>query len=409
MKILFVTPFIIHRNIPHAGGQEIFQIVNRLNQKHDVYLISLCSRDDVQYVGESRFCCRSLDVVYSNRYFIERLKSGIKMLVTNPAMIGKRASTHVSNKIEALVLREKIDILQVEYTDFAEALSLPRDIPSIVVAIDIRIKLAERILKQCRYTWKRKELSRKLLRTIRGEIATCKKYSCVVTRSDYDKAVLSRYGTFHIEVVPHGITPSDESKHLLGDREKGSVVFLGAMNRRENVEAVLYFYKKVFPLIKAKIPEVKFYIVGNSPPKEIGRLAVDKNTIVTGYVDDPREYLHMCAVMVAPVLVGGGIITKIIEGMAAGCSVVTTSYGNEGVQAVPGKEILVGDSAEMFAGNVTKLLTDEEYRVRVAEAGFKRVNEQYSWENVITRMESVYHQLIVESSKQSTNTMLMNV
>src|SRR5208283_3084824 len=126
-----------------------------------------------------------------------------------------------------------------------------------------------------------------------------------------------------------------------------------------NVDAALYFYQKVFPLIRRRVSDAKFVIAGYGPPEELTALQKnDPGVLVTGFVDDIDECYKKAAVFVAPILLGGGIIVKILDALAAGTPVVTTSYGNEGIGAVPGRDLLVADDAEGFAAAVLRILRD---------------------------------------------------
>ncbi len=166
------------------------------------------------------------------------------------------------------------------------------------------------------------------------------------------------------------------------------------MSRTRNVEAALYLHEKVLPLIREEIPHVKFYIVGSSPQEKIQQLAKDKDVVVTGYVKDLGSYYERCAVFVAPILVGGGIIVKILNAMAAGRPVVTTHFGNEGIEAVPEREIRIADSPQEFAQKTVELLTNDDLWHMTARNGRGFVRRKYDWEKAMQELEQAYFSLL---------------
>ena len=186
---------------------------------------------------------------------------------------------------------------------------------------------------------------------------------------------------------PHSINLSNRPFQ----REEKTLLFLAAMDRGPNVEAALYFWNDILPLIRKKVPDVKFRIVGSRPLPEVLALAEkDKNTIVTGFVEDIEPSYKTSTIFVAPLLTGGGIIVKILDALASGTPVVATSIGNEGINATPGEHLLIADTPEDFAGNVVRLLHDKPMRERIGEAGRNFVAVKYSKEALRKQLGEIY-------------------
>jgi glycosyltransferase involved in cell wall biosynthesis len=121
---------------------------------------------------------------------------------------------------------------------------------------------------------------------------------------------------------------------------------------------------------------------------------MDSKVRVTGFVDDPEEYYKRATVFVAPILVGGGIIVKILDALAAGTPVVTTGFGNEGIGGVPGRDLLVADEANLFADNVIAIMKDPEMAGRLSTNGRTYVFENYSLDATMEKIEAVYEKLV---------------
>ncbi|HEU0049549.1 MAG TPA: glycosyltransferase family 4 protein [Nitrososphaera sp.] len=165
------------------------------------------------------------------------------------------------------------------------------------------------------------------------------------------------------------------------------VCFVGRMDYAANVDAVLYFYKEVLPLVREVCPEIKFYIVGSSPPDEVRQLAYNKRVEVTGYVKDVRPYLRRAGLAVIPTRFGGGILNKILEALALGVPVVTRTMSIEGLTVKPGEDLLTADTPKDFARSVLRLWDDASLRHELARNGRKYVETNHNWKNIIDRYE----------------------
>ena len=140
---------------------------------------------------------------------------------------------------------------------------------------------------------------------------------------------------------------------------------------------------------------MRFYVVGNEPPGEITNLALqDPNVNVTGYVERVESYYLKASVFVSPIVIGGGIIAKNLDAMAAGLPVVTTTLGNEGIRAMPGKEILVVDDPREFTQCVVSLLSDESLRAEIGRNGQEFVRRHFSLDSILNKIESSYDGLL---------------
>jgi glycosyltransferase involved in cell wall biosynthesis len=157
-----------------------------------------------------------------------------------------------------------------------------------------------------------------------------------------------------------------------------------------NVEAVLYFAREILPHISNVLPDVKFYVVGSNPADELYALAKgNPNIVVTGYVDQVQQYMAKAAVFVAPMRIARGVQNKILEAMAMGVPVVTSSLGHEGIAAVPGKDIFVEDEAVNFAERVIDLMKDDGLRSATSGNARRVVEQSYNWSTNLATVESI--------------------
>jgi len=174
--------------------------------------------------------------------------------------------------------------------------------------------------------------------------------------------------------------------------EPSTLVWVGGFHHYPNCEAVRFFLEEIYPRIKREKADTKLYVVGGGVPDWLRRLATgDPSIVLTGYVDDPLPYIQRAAVFVAPVLSGGGTKLKVLEAMAVGKAIVSTSIGVEGIEGRDQEHFMVADSPEAFSSRVVSLLNDHVFRERLGTNARKRATEKYDWEAICEAMGRIYH------------------
>ena len=248
---------------------------------------------------------------------------------------------------------------------------------------------------------RRAALDRNLIRTLvklearrvrhyEVEIMNSFDWGTVAASSDKDY-LLKQDDTLKLSVVPMGV----DLEHFQpsSTEYRPHILFTGTMNYFPNWDAVLYFHTEIFPLVQEVHPETIFYVVGNSPPKRIWKLASHSNVVVTGYVPETRPYFDDAAVFVSPMRAGSGSQVKNLEAMAMGVPVVTSSLGAMGLEARVGENLLIGDTPKSFAKHIIDLIESPDYRRAVGTAGRRLVENKYSWDVLARRLEGVYSQI----------------
>ncbi|MBN1977008.1 MAG: glycosyltransferase [Anaerolineae bacterium] len=198
-----------------------------------------------------------------------------------------------------------------------------------------------------------------------------------------------------ITVLSNGVdlsyfTPADEP------RRPDTLVFTGKMSYHANITAVLYLLEEIMPHVWAQRPEVKVWIVGKNPSREVQRLAAGRGprVTVTGTVADVRPYLQRAAVAVAPIAYGVGIQNKVLEAMACGVPVVATPQAVAALDVVDGEHVLVADGPALFATAVLRLLSDTDLSVSLGETGRRYVERYHDWRSIVACLEETYAQTI---------------
>lgn len=190
-----------------------------------------------------------------------------------------------------------------------------------------------------------------------------------------------------ISVIPLGI---DENIFFKSRNESNnpSIVFTGNMNYTPNVEAVMWFYYNCWNIIKTKYPNSSFIIAGGSPNKEILALQADKSVTITGRVSSLAAIINTAWVSIAPMQSGSGMQFKILEAMACGVPVITSSLGLGDIKAAAGRDLFVTDSSNRFVEIIFSLFNSIELRKKVGDAGLHYVKSNHTWDVLNADFES---------------------
>lgn len=171
-----------------------------------------------------------------------------------------------------------------------------------------------------------------------------------------------------------------------------TILTLGTLHYPPNADGIRWFIQRVFPLIRQKVNTASLVILGKNPPADFARLATQSAgaITVTGYVPEVLPYLERSALVVIPVLAGGGMRVRILEALSRGMPTVTTTIGMEGIEARPGEDLLVGDTPEDFASAVIRILSEPALRGRLSANGRRLATTRYDWKVVLQQLEAVY-------------------
>jgi glycosyltransferase involved in cell wall biosynthesis len=179
-----------------------------------------------------------------------------------------------------------------------------------------------------------------------------------------------------------------------------SVFHLGSMEWMPNQEAILWFIDKVWNQVVVKHPQLKFYLAGRGMPRSFTQLTT-KNMVVVGEVDNAITFMQSKQIMVVPLFAGSGIRVKIIEGMALGKSIITTTLGAQGIDYIDGKHLIIANTANEFIEAIDKLVSNPQLALEIGKNATALVDEQYDNPKVIARVLHFYKEQL-DSKKLKT-------
>jgi glycosyltransferase involved in cell wall biosynthesis len=290
--------------------------------------------------------------------------------------------------ITAAASRLAPDVILVEFSHMA-CFHFPATTPLIVDEHNIEFELHRRLIA-VEHGFARKAFNWiEAVKLRREEGRTWKRADACLVTSDRERVIVEGISPRTlVAVIPNGVDLDYFSNPGVKVIDRSAIVFTGRMNYRPNADAAIHFVRDILPTVLRARSDAVFYVVGSDPPPEVRKLA-GPNVVITGAVDDVRPYLHRSAVVVAPIRAGSGTRLKILEALAAGKGVVSTSLGCEGLDLEDGGDLLLADSAAKFAAEVVRLLDDPGLSAAVGARGACRVAQAYGWGKVVGKLEEV--------------------
>jgi sugar transferase (PEP-CTERM/EpsH1 system associated) len=435
MKILYIAHRIPY---PPDRGDKIrsFNEIKYLSQRHEIHLACLADDPkDLKYENDLKHFCKSTNVVLINPKIV-KLKSSFYLFSKKPLSVPYFYSRKLQRSVDQLLSTNQYDAVFCFSSPMAEYVFRSRSLVSGWLKLEKSLvkgspvtsyqKLASRnqklimdfvdvdsdkwgqYSKHARFpnSWVY-ALEGRRLADYERKVAETFDHSIFVTEAE---AKIFRNKNLHIKnitAISNGVdldyfSPTFSQRQATRNQQLGSsnqppetsnqqpvVVFTGVMNYFANVDGVVWFTKEILPLIRKEIPEIRFYIVGSNPTKEVLSLALDSSVTVTGYVPDTREYLKMATVVAAPLRIARGIQNKVLEAMAMGIPVVATPQAFEGIEAEPGRDLILGGDVRKIAEGVIGLVKEGSLRKSIGDNARRIIEKNYCWAKNLEKLDNV--------------------
>ena len=302
-------------------------------------------------------------------------------------------SKDLTKKLIAILEKENFDIIILEslfVAPYIESIKKISKAKIVLRAHNVEYKIWERISLNTKNPIKKSYLSLLAKRLKAYEIKTFKDLDGIVamTKVDADQFVQLGFNK-GITAVPTGyIINQTDGENV--EVEKNSIFHIASMDWLPNVEGINWFLNKVWKSVHLKAPNSKLYLAGREMPQEFYNLKLD-NVITVGKVESAKEFYLSKKIMIVPVLSGSGMRIKIIEGMALGKVIISTTIGAEGIQVTNNKNILIADSPEEFSEAIIKCTSDENFCNEIGLNAQKLIVEKYSNSNLSNQLISFFN------------------
>ena len=197
----------------------------------------------------------------------------------------------------------------------------------------------------------------------------------------------------NIHVIGNGVDHDffDPSYKSPLKKEGPALVFTGMMDYWPNIEGVTWFADEIFVKIQEKFPDITFYIVGNRPGPNVTRLAQRKGIVVTGFVEDIRDYIAIADICVIPLRIARGIQNKVLEAMSMGKATIVSTAAFQGITAENGKHLLVADTPSDFISAITRLINNNDLRGRIGSEARGLVVNQFNWGDTLKKIDALLY------------------
>lgn len=394
MKILMLTPYLPYP--PTSGGQiRSYNLIKKLSENHEITLCSLIKFDsEEKYVNKLKPFCKNIYVFKRAKKpwtFSNIINTGFSAF---PFLVIRNFSSEQKKDLKKIIASEKFDLIHAE--TFYVSPHIPKtDIPIVLVDQTIEYQVYRHYANNFRIPFLRPLLMLDVMKIRYWETYFWKKAARVIAVSERDaKEMKQLVRGLKVTVIPNGV--GEDLIENVPLHFKKTILFMGNYAWLQNIEAARVLAKKVFPKILGKIPDCKLVIAGQNTGK-ISDLR-DKNIELSDFavddIDSVKKAYQENGIMVAPLYGPGGTRLKILAAMASKMPVVTTEIGTEGIDAVKGESILIGNNPEDLAAMAVKVMQNVDLYKKIALNARNLVQTNYSYSSIAKKLSDVYKEVV---------------
>lgn len=397
MRVLLLTQVLPY---PPDSGPKVktYYVLKYLAQQHRVTLVSFVrSEDKPEYIRHLETLCERVITVPITRAKKDDLRFlGQSLISGRPWMMVRDERPEMRRVLADLAAGEPFDVVHADQLNMGQYALPFEGVHKVLDLHNALWMLYRRMAETTPVTNPMKYLLMRdwpLLKRYEGEM--CRQFDAVTAVTEEDRQLLIEAGAGRdIRVIPIAIDTDEQA--VVQRRPSGPhIIHIGTMYWQPNIDALTWFLEDIYPLIKAQVPDVRCTLIGSRPPESlIQHSRTDRTLTVTGYVEDPMPFMEDASMMIVPLLAGGGMRVKILNALSQGIPMVSTSIGCEGIHVEHGKDILIADTAENFAVQCVRLLTDYDLNARLSAAGRQTVEQYYDYRQACRPLDEVYRMAV---------------
>ena len=386
LNVLFLSPYPIHPMV-HGGAVFMAQTLEHLTPRARVHLLCLLDHEwEREAHGLLEEQCASTE-------FLVRLKhddSGASLLL--PHSVKVYSSRDLAWRLHRTILTEQIDVVQIDYTQMAVYGPEFHRIATFLFEHDIYFQSVARQWRASRSPVRLLKAGFEYLRGLRFELDAVERFDAVQVCTRENRRFLESFTgprAHFYEGLRAGIDVV-RYRYVAEGREPDTLLFVGNFQHLPNQEALLFFWQRVWPLIRERRPQARLFIAGAQAGPGFDQIYSTNGSCFLGRVADIREPLERYALFVCPVLSGSGVRVKLLEAFAAGIPVVSTTVGAEGLEGL----VELADTPEAFAEKVVALLADPIRARAMTERARAEVECNWDMEVLTIRLEAHYREVL---------------
>jgi len=405
MKLLIILKSGVPYELKSGGQQAVYHMINYIRHRIDISLLFPYQGDDNQKrVNELQSNWANVDFfIFKEKHFnkdniFKKIIIKIfKKIFNNNILDNQLFNFDIPNAeyleyINYVIIKKKIDIVQTEFfTTINLIYSLPKYVKKVFVNHEIRFERIKQVLENS------KEVTSidiyKYNKTKSDEISAMQKYDAIITLSNIDREKIIKEGISSDKIFSSPIGIPNTEIDFTFIHKPNTLSFLGGSGHPPNVNGITWFLENIWGKILEQESDFRLNVIGKWSPICKNKFSKYRNVNFLGIVENLSEVLPR-TIMIIPILIGSGVRIKAMEGINAGCSIVSTSVGIEGLNFKSGRDCFIEDEPDLFAKRILELNNNWSLQETFVKNAQEWYNNQYSIEKLGSERISIYEKIM---------------
>jgi len=393
MRILVLTRWFPYP-VDNGARIRVFNLLKYLSTKHILDLIALDTNEvSVDRIQVMRQYCQNISACRLQPFRPGHWKAVLGFFSNSPRSVVQTFSQEMVGLVKHACATHTYDLvyaIEPDTAPYARDLAVKvkvLDDLEVAVMVEQYTTAGSRIkkIKRGLTWWKTAQYYRNMIKDFTGVT--------VVSEKEYELVTRLATGQTVFEIIPNGVDTA-AMKGNFGSPKPDTLIYSGALTYDANYNAVEFFLKEIFPLIRKQRPQARLFLTGKNDGVDLSGLPLDDQVILTGWLDDIRPMIAQSWVSIVPLQIGAGTRLKILESLALGTPVVSTTKGAEGLELVSGKDLIIADSPQDFAQAIIQIFSNQGLRERLASQGKETVGALYNWQYIVHNLDIFISKLV---------------